>query len=147
MFTGGNIKYAARAPLKALVSAAASLMLAVNASAPLRTKRCSRPASRPMTRTFSPFNSRELAMIEPVFPLAPKITYMASVTTATLSLRLFIFVSPSCRYNRLRNSTFMPSPLDVNVIARAFGAIRQKKSPALSVRSGLCRRQRTVRYR
>jgi len=33
-----------------------------------------------------------LAMIEPVFPLAPKITYMASA--ATWSLGLFMFVSP-----------------------------------------------------
>jgi hypothetical protein len=67
---GGNIKYAARPPLKAFVSAAASLKSAVNASAPLRTNRCSRPASRP----FLPFDSRKSAMIEPVFPLAPKIT-------------------------------------------------------------------------
>jgi hypothetical protein len=37
-------------------------------------------------------------MIEPVFPLAPKITYVTSVTTATLPLRLFIFVSPFLRY-------------------------------------------------
>src|SRR5580693_10067494 len=98
--TGGNIKYAARAPLKALVSAAASLTLAVNASAPLRTKRCSRPASRPMTRTLLPSASRELAMIEPVFPLAPKITCMASAATATASLGLFIFVSPFFKVHR-----------------------------------------------
>src|SRR5580700_8129581 len=58
-FAGGNIKYAARAPRKALVSAAASLMVAVNASAPWRTKRCSRPT----TRTFLPSASRELAII------------------------------------------------------------------------------------
>src|SRR5260370_8607527 len=32
-------------------------------------------------------------MIESVFPLAPKITYMPSLTTATVSLGLFIFVS------------------------------------------------------
>jgi hypothetical protein len=29
-----------------------------------------------MTGTFSPFNNRESAMSEPVFPLAPKITWM-----------------------------------------------------------------------
>jgi hypothetical protein len=40
------------------------------------------------------FDNKESAMIEPVFPLAPKITYMASIETATLSLRLFTFVSP-----------------------------------------------------
>src|SRR5258708_34297782 len=45
-------------------------------------------------RPFSPFDSRKLAMIEPVLPLAPKITYMPSLTTATVSLGLFIFVSP-----------------------------------------------------
>src|SRR5260370_39228519 len=50
------------------------------------------PASRPTTRTFLPSDSRELAMIEPVFPLAPKIACMASVATAAVSLRLFILV-------------------------------------------------------
>src|ERR1700731_4131861 len=97
---GGNIRYAALAPLKALVSAAASLTLAVNASAPLRTKNCSRPASRPITRTFLPFDSKELAMIEPVFPVAPKITDVASVEPATLSLRVFTFVSPFFKVQR-----------------------------------------------
>src|ERR1700730_1168492 len=100
-FGGGDIKYAARAPLKALVSAAASLTSAVNASAPWRTKRCSRPASRPTTRTFLPIDSKESAMIEPVFPLAPKITYMPSVETAILSLRLFTFVSPFLKFTDL----------------------------------------------
>src|SRR5258708_16522912 len=33
-------------------------------------------------------------MMEPVFPPPPKITYTASFTTATLSLGLFIFISP-----------------------------------------------------
>src|SRR5258708_28279262 len=75
---GGSSKYAARAPVRALASAAASLTFAVNASAPLRTKRCSRVASRPTTRTFSPFDSREVAITEPVWPVAPKTTYMAS---------------------------------------------------------------------
>ena len=42
-------------------------------------------------------------MIEPVFPLAPKITYMASVETATLSLRLFMFVSPFCLSSPIRS--------------------------------------------
>jgi hypothetical protein len=37
-----------------------------------------------MTRTASPFNSRESAMIEPVFPLAPKITYMPFETTGEI---------------------------------------------------------------
>jgi len=63
------------------VSAAASLTSPANASAPWRTKRCNRPASRPTTRTFLPFDSKESAMIEPVFPLAPKITYMAFKAT------------------------------------------------------------------
>src|ERR1700679_654160 len=80
-FAGGNIRYAARAPLKALVSAAASLISAVNASAPLSTKRWSRPGSRPTTRTFLPFESRQLATIEPVFPVAPRITYISFETT------------------------------------------------------------------
>src|SRR5208282_2830015 len=70
----------------------------MNASAPLRAKRCSRPASRPTTRTFLRLNSRASAMIEPVFPVAPKITYVASVTTAPLSLRLLIFVSPLLKF-------------------------------------------------
>ena len=34
------------------MSEATALISAVNASAPLSTKRCSRPGSRPMTRTF-----------------------------------------------------------------------------------------------
>src|SRR5579864_947012 len=63
------------------MSAAVSLRLVVNASAPLSTKRCSRPASRPTTRTFFPFERRKLATIEPVFPLAPKITYISCETT------------------------------------------------------------------
>jgi hypothetical protein len=75
------------------VSAAASLKSAVYASAPLRTKRCRRPTSRPTTRTFWPFASRKSAMIEPVFPLPPKTTYIASM--ATLSLELFMFVPSS----------------------------------------------------
>ena len=91
---GGNNKYAARAPPKALLSAAASVISAVSASAPLRTKRRSRLTSRPTTRTFWPLDSRKLAMSEPVFPLAPKITFMPSLTAATVSLGLFIFVSP-----------------------------------------------------
>jgi hypothetical protein len=37
-----------------------------------------------MTRTFSPFNSRVLAMIEPVFLLAPKITYMPFKATGEI---------------------------------------------------------------
>ena len=36
-------------------------------------------------------------MMEPVFPPPPKITYTASFTTATLSLGLFIFISPLLR--------------------------------------------------
>jgi hypothetical protein len=47
-------------------------------------KRCSRPGSRPTTRTFLPFDSKESAMIEPVFPLAPKITYMAFKATGEI---------------------------------------------------------------
>src|SRR5260370_16811310 len=73
---GGKIKYAGRAPLKASLSGAASLTFAVNASAPLRTKRCSRVASRPTTRTFSPLISRESEITEPVLPVARKITYI-----------------------------------------------------------------------
>jgi hypothetical protein len=34
-----------------------------------------------MTRTFLPLESRKLATIEPVFPLAPKITYISFETT------------------------------------------------------------------
>src|ERR1700692_2103691 len=41
-------------------------------------------------------------MIEPVFPLAPKITCMASVATPTSSLRLLIFVSPFLKFTSLR---------------------------------------------
>ncbi len=37
-------------------------------------------------------------MIEPVFPLAPKITYMSSLTTATFSLELFIYGSSLSAY-------------------------------------------------
>src|SRR6202041_358130 len=81
---GGSNRYAACAPLKALVSATASPRSAVNASAPLRTKRCNRPASRPTTRTFRPFDSRKSATIEPVFPLAPKITYVVFESTVEL---------------------------------------------------------------
>src|SRR5258706_9950346 len=73
---GGSIRYAARAPARALVSAPASLTFAVKASAPLRTNRSSRDASRPTTRTRSPFSSRELAITEPVLPVAPRTTYM-----------------------------------------------------------------------
>jgi hypothetical protein len=51
-----------------------------------------------MTRTFLPSDSMESAMIEPVFPLAPKITCMASAATATASFRLFIFVSPFLKF-------------------------------------------------
>ncbi len=42
----------------------------------------SRPESRPTTRTFLPFESRKSATIEPVFPLAPKITYSAFETAS-----------------------------------------------------------------
>src|SRR5580693_3029168 len=83
-FAGGNSRYAARAPLKALASVAASLISAVNASAPLSTKRCSRPVSRPMTRTFWPFERRKSATTEPVWPVAPKITYISFETTGEL---------------------------------------------------------------
>src|SRR5215467_2621975 len=50
-----------------------------------------------------------------MFPLAPTITYMASVTTATLSLRLFISASPSCRYNPPKKSP--PFRLDLGSAA------------------------------
>jgi hypothetical protein len=43
---------------------------------------------------FLPFDSKKLAMIDPVFPLAPKITYVSSDTPAALSLEWFTFVSP-----------------------------------------------------
>src|SRR6202451_4201221 len=49
--------------------------------AQISRERCSRPESRPTTRTFWPADSRALAMIEPVFPLAPKITYISFETT------------------------------------------------------------------
>src|ERR1700689_1819684 len=95
-FAGGNSRYAARAPLKALASAAASLKSAVNASAPLSTKRCSRPVSRPMTRTFWPFERRKLATIEPVWPVAPKTTYISFETTGELIVTISL-VLPEVR--------------------------------------------------
>jgi hypothetical protein len=55
---------------------------------------CEALEPRPTTRTFLPCNKKELAMIEPVFPLAPKITYIPSAAMATLSSSLFILVSP-----------------------------------------------------
>jgi len=95
--TGGNIKYAAAAPRKALVSAGRIAHVGRDRLRAFAHKALQSPPRRaPRRATFSPFNSRELAMIEPVCPLAPKITYMAS--------------------------------------------------SVLSVRPGLCRRQRTVRY-
>ena len=42
----------------------------------MRADEPDRVASRPTTRTLSPFNSREVAMTEPVLPVAPKTTYM-----------------------------------------------------------------------
>src|SRR4029077_2681760 len=121
---GGNNKYAARAPLKALVSAAASLTSPVNASAPWRAKRCSRPASRPTTRTFLPFDSKESAMIDPVFPLAPKITYMVSVETAILSLRLLTFVSPFLKFTDPLRLQGRRSPLYV-LISSTYKELKQ----------------------
>ena len=64
--------------------------------------------------TFLPFDSKESAMIEPVFPLAPKITYMGSVETATLPLRLFTFVSPFLKFtDPLRLQRRLPARLYV----------------------------------
>src|ERR1700677_2414704 len=108
-FAGGNRRYAARAPLKALASVAASLISAVNASAPLSTKRCSRPLSRPMTRTFWPFERRTSATIEPVWPVAPKITYFSFETTGVLIVAISLVVlkvrrTPSGRLFCLRLS-------------------------------------------
>src|SRR5580693_532377 len=69
-----------------------SLISAVNASAPLSTKRCSRPLSRPMTRTFWPFERRTSATIEPVWPVAPKITYFSFETTDELIVTISLVV-------------------------------------------------------
>jgi hypothetical protein len=58
-----------------------------------------------------------------VFPLPPKITYIASVTTATSPLGLFIFVSP-----------FRRAPFAIQVLVSICGdnlhISTQKNSPA-----------------
>ena len=61
-------------------------------------------------------------MIEPAFPLPPKITYIASFTTATSSLGPFIFVSP-----------FRRTPLQLRSLCLYVAIIctyTRKKSPA-----------------
>jgi hypothetical protein len=62
-----------------------------------------------------------------VFPLAPKITYMASVGTATLSLRLFTFVSPFFKVHRSAPfATRLASDCGLKYLPRevAFGKLR-----------------------
>src|SRR5260370_31286731 len=69
--------YTARAPVNALVISAGCLASPTSASGPRFTSRSRRSGLRPTTRTSSPFASSASAATEPVFPVAPIITYMA----------------------------------------------------------------------
>src|SRR6266404_2497550 len=76
---GGSKTYAAVAPTNALAIAAASLASALTLSAPNCISCASLPASRPTARTFSPRSRNVLATTDPVFPVAPRITYISSL--------------------------------------------------------------------
>src|SRR5712691_10700868 len=70
--------YTASAPVNARFSAFSSVTFAVKASAPRLVNAASFLLSRPTTRTFFRLPSSEFATTEPVFPVAPRITYIVS---------------------------------------------------------------------
>src|SRR5260370_28914040 len=67
----------ASAPANARPSRSASVTFAVNPSAPRLVNVASFFVSRPTTRTFLPLSSNRFATTEPVFPVAPRLTYMS----------------------------------------------------------------------
>src|SRR6266851_8566750 len=70
--------YTASAPVNARFSAFSSVTFAAKASAPRLVNVASLLLSRPTTRTFFFLPSSAFATTEPVFPVAPRITYITS---------------------------------------------------------------------
>src|SRR3979490_2820912 len=76
--SGGISTYTPCAPANARLKASVSSTPAANASAPRLTSGASLLLSRPIARTFLPLSNNFLATTDPVFPVAPKMTYMIS---------------------------------------------------------------------